>query len=116
MGAEDEPQGFFFFPRVSIARRAEGAVLVHGADGVPVGFVVGLGGMFLGFVGGGRDERARFLFHGLHEGVVVRVVARWVGARGVGDIEGILQVAGGVLLRDEEGVEVPEAGFDEAMR
>ena len=30
----------------------------------------------------------------------------------VGDEEGILLIAGGVLLGDEEGVEVPEAGLD----
>lgn len=38
--------------------------------------------------------------------------AWFVGFWGVGDVECVLEVAGGMLLRDEEGVEVPEAGFD----
>jgi hypothetical protein len=38
---------------------------------------------------------------------------RLVGVRRIGDVEGVLEVAGGVLLGDEEGVEVPEASFDE---
>lgn len=35
-----------------------------------------------------------------------------VGVRWVGDEEGILLVAGRMLLGNEEGVKVPEAGFD----
>lgn len=43
------------------------------------------------------------------------VVVFWgrEGGGGVGEVEGVLDFAGGVLLRDEEGVEAPEAGFDE---
>lgn len=43
------------------------------------------------------------------------VVAWFVGDEWVADVEGVLEVARGVLLRDEEGVEVPKAGFDEAV-
>ncbi len=42
----------------------------------------------------------------------VGVGARFVGLAWVGDVEGVLEVAGRVLLGDEEGVKVPEAGFD----
>lgn len=46
------------------------------------------------------------------------VVVFWgrEGDGGVGEVEGVLDFAGGVLLRDEEGVEAPEAGFDEGGR
>ncbi len=40
------------------------------------------------------------------------VFAGLVGVGWVGDEEGILLVAGGMLLGDEEGVEVPEAGLN----
>ena len=40
------------------------------------------------------------------------VFAGSVGVWWVGDEEGILLVAGGMLLGDEEGVKVPEAGLD----
>lgn len=43
---------------------------------------------------------------------VCGVFTRFVGVGRVGDKEGVLLVAGGVLLRNEKGVEVPEAGFD----
>ena len=43
----------------------------------------------------------------------VKVLLRGVGGRGgLGDEEGVLRVAGGVLLGDEEGIEVPEAALD----
>lgn len=42
----------------------------------------------------------------------LRVFTGFIGLRGVGDEEGVLLVAGGMLLGDEEGVEVPEACFD----
>lgn len=42
------------------------------------------------------------------------VVAGLVSERWVADVEGVLEVARGVLLWDEKGVEVPETGFDEA--
>ena len=32
----------------------------------------------------------------------------------VGNVEGVLEISCGMLLWDEEGVEVPEAGIDEA--
>jgi hypothetical protein len=45
----------------------------------------------------------------------------WVGGRflrvgGSFEVESILEVSGGVLLWDEEGVKVPETGFDESVR
>lgn len=40
------------------------------------------------------------------------IFAGFVGVGWVRDEEGVLLVAGGVLLGDEEGVEVPEAGLD----
>lgn len=40
------------------------------------------------------------------------VFAGSVGVWWVGDEEGILLVAGRMLLRDEQGVKVPEAGLD----
>ncbi len=40
------------------------------------------------------------------------VFAGFVSVGWVGDEEGILLVAGGMLLGDEEGVEVPEAGLN----
>ena len=42
----------------------------------------------------------------------LRVFTGFVGRWWVGNEEGILLVAGGMLLRDEEGVKVPEASFD----
>ena len=45
-------------------------------------------------------------------GRVLRIFAGFVGVGRIGDEEGVLLVAGGVLLGDEEGVEIPEAGFD----
>jgi hypothetical protein len=45
----------------------------------------------------------------------------WVGGRflcvgGGFEVECILEVSGGVLLGNEEGVKVPETGFDEGVR
>ena len=42
----------------------------------------------------------------------LRVFAWFIGRRWVGDEEGVLLVAGGMLLGDEEGVEVPEASLN----
>ena len=42
----------------------------------------------------------------------LRVFAWFIGRGWVGDKEGVLLVAGGMLLGDEEGVEVPEAGLN----
>ncbi len=42
------------------------------------------------------------------------VGARFVGVEGVGDVECVLEISGWVLLRYEEGVEVPESGLDVA--
>lgn len=104
MGAEDEAEGFGGGVGVAVADGAVGAGFVDGADGVEVCGVVE-GGGFLGLI------VLRLIVLGL------LVVGRgfgtgWVGDGGVGNEEGILLVAGGVLLGDEEGVEVPEAGFD----
>ena len=46
----------------------------------------------------------------------LRVIAGPVGIRWVGDEEGILLVPGGMLLGDEESVEVPEASLDISRR
>ena len=94
VGAEDEPEGFLLAPGVAVADGAEGAGLVDRVDVGPVFFVV--------------EDRVAVL------GVWVR--AGLVGLGGVGDEEGVLHVASWVLLRDEEGVEVPEASFDESGR
>lgn len=40
------------------------------------------------------------------------IFTRSVGVGWIGDEEGVLLVACGMLLGDEEGVEVPEAGLD----
>ena len=62
----------------------------------------------------GGEETFRTGFHGVELRFCFGVCAGLVGFGRVGDEEGVLHVAGGVLLRDEEGVEVPEAGVDEA--
>lgn len=49
------------------------------------------------------------------EGLTCLIITGPAGERWVGDVEGVLQVAGGVLLRDEESVKVPEARFNKAM-
>lgn len=85
MGAEDEAEGFVFLPWVAVAERAEFTFLVDFAHVVPV----------------------------LGEGLAGLVVARLVGDGGVGDVEGVLEITGGVLLRDEKGIKVPEARFNE---
>jgi hypothetical protein len=46
----------------------------------------------------------------------VRCVGGTFGGMGWGgDVKGILEVTGGVLLWDKEGVEVPEGGFDKGV-
>lgn len=40
------------------------------------------------------------------------VFSRLVRCSGVGDVESVLQIAGGMLLGDVEGVKVPEASFN----
>ena len=51
------------------------------------------------------------------EGSLIRVrVTGLVSFRRVGNKEGVLHVPGGMLLGDEEGVEVPEACLDEIIR
>lgn len=84
--AQNESEGFGFLPRVAITETAVFAFLVHFAHVVPV-----------------FGQRGASL-----------VVAGRVGGHRVGDIKGVLEVTGGVLLWDEEGIKVPEAGFDEA--
>ena len=42
----------------------------------------------------------------------LRVFARSIGVGWIGYEEGVLLVACGMLLGDEEGIEVPEAGLD----
>lgn len=50
----------------------------------------------------------------VHCGDAVVVGFWWgEGGGGVGEVEGVLDFAGGVLLGDEEGVEAPETGLDE---
>lgn len=44
------------------------------------------------------------------------VFTGFIGLRWVGDEEGVLLVAGRMLLGDEEGVEIPEACFDKPGR
>lgn len=83
--AQHEPEGFGLLPRVAVAKTTIFTLLMHFTHVVPV-----LGQWFAG-----------------------HVVAGGVGGHRVGDVKGILEVAGRMLLRDEEGVEIPEAGFDE---
>ena len=47
---------------------------------------------------------------------VLRVLSGSVGVGRVGDEEGVLLVARGMLLGNEEGVEVPETGLDVPRR
>lgn len=103
MGTQDELEGFQVPEGVSIVDKAVFASLVHFCDRVPVAGVVLLG-RALRF---GDGDGAVGEFSG-GEGVG----AGFVGGGRVGDIEGVLEVTGGVLLGDEEGVEDPEAGFD----
>ena len=46
---------------------------------------------------------------------VVRVRRRGLCVGGGGEVECVLQVAGGMLLWDKEGIEVPEGGFDKGV-
>lgn len=85
--AQDQAQRLVGGPGVSVSDRAVLAVLVHLLDVVPVRL-----GVLALLLGTGP-----------------------VGDLGVGDVEGVLQVAGRVLLGHEEGVEVPEAGLDELV-
>lgn len=86
MRAQNEPEGFGLLPRVAVAETAIFALLMDFTHIVPVFSQRGAGYVVAGRVGGHR----------------------------VRDIEGVLEIAGWVLLRDVEGVEVPKAGFDEA--
>lgn len=106
--AQDEAQGFRVFEGVPVADGAVFAAFVHLFDVCPVlGVVEGLSVfLVLGEEGGGAVWEV---------GWWVGVDAGFVGLRWVGDVECVLEVAGGVLLGDEEGVEVPEAGFDVAV-
>jgi hypothetical protein len=85
VGAEDEAEGFVFLPWVAVAERAEFAFLVDFAHVIPV----------------------------LGESLAGLVVTGLVGDGRVGNIEGVLEITGGVLLRDEKGVKIPEARFNE---
>ena len=116
MGAEHEAQGFGGVEGVAVADGAVFAVLVHFADGVPVGFVVGLRGFFgwlggSGIVGCGFLGVCEFLRRGRFAGVF-RVCSGFVGGGRVGDVECVLKIAGRVLLGHVEGIEVPKASFD----
>ena len=94
VGAEHEAERFVLFPRVTVPDRAVLSRLVHVFDVLPVLLVA----LFQGKV------------------LVERVGARRVGSWGVGDVEGVLEVASGVLLGDVEGIKVPESGFDVTNR
>ena len=87
VSAEDEAHRFLGCPWVSVTNGTVLAILVNFLDVVPVGFGV--------------------LAFNLRAGLVTSL--------GVRDVEGILQITGRVLLRDVEGVEVPETGLDELV-
>lgn len=112
--AEDEAEGFGGGPGVAVAYGAKGAVLVDFLDIVPVLLeVAGFGGAL--FALGGGEEAFRAGFHEVHGGFIGDVEAGFVGFGGIRDEEGILHVTSGMLLRDEEGIEVPEASVDVAI-
>lgn len=50
--------------------------------------------------------------HLIHSLFRLRISPRSVGSRRVCNVEGVLQITGGMLLWHEKGVEIPEAGFD----
>jgi hypothetical protein len=113
VGAQDQFSGFRVGVGVAVADGAESTVLVYFFDVVVVLLVIdcgGRGGCQTGIV------EFRVLFHGFEGRVCDGVGAGRVGAYGVRDVEGVLEVAGGVLLGHEEGVEVPESSVDESVR
>jgi hypothetical protein len=113
MGAQDQFCGFRVGVGVAVADGAESTVLVYFFDVVVVLLVVDCGGR-----GGCQTRVVEFcvLFHGFEGRVCDGVCAGRIGAYGVRDVEGVLEVAGGVLLGHEEGVEVPEASVDESRQ
>lgn len=110
---QHQTQRLVFGPGIAVSHRTESAVLVHVLDVLEVRFVVARLALPLALV---RVQRLGAGFHGVHLRVYVGVCARLVGLDGVGDEEGVLHVSGGVLLGDEEGVEVPEARVYVAVR
>ena len=88
MGAENKAERFRLLPMVAVALRSELADFVNFADVVPIF----------------REFFSSF------------VLAWPVGHRRVRDVESILQVTGGMLLGNEEGVEVPETGLYETVQ
>lgn len=103
VGTEHQSERFFIFEWVAVAYRAVFALLVNLFDVIPIASIVLLGRALR--IGGGTGAVGQSLRS--H-----RVGPGFVGPRGVGDVEGVLEVAGRMLLRNEEGVEIPETGLD----
>jgi hypothetical protein len=86
--------------------------LVYFADVVVVFLVVE-------FWGRGRSETGIVefcvLFHGFHCGVCDGIGTGEVGRYGVRDVEGVLEITGGMLLGNEECVKVPESSINESV-
>lgn len=112
MGAQNQTFSLGVVERVSVADGAVFTVLVGFAHVGIVSRVVELGSV-VGVFGAGVVEGG-VGFHGVHCCIGGWVGAGEVGELGVRDVEGVLEVAGGVLLGHEEGVEVPETAVDES--
>ena len=110
MRAKDKARGFGFVVWVAVADGAEGAVLMDCSDVRKIFLVIEFGALR-----GGVGEGCAICFH-----FVKCFVGDWIGSwraryRRIGDVEGILKVAGRVLLWYEKSIEVPEARIDEPI-
>lgn len=86
MCPQHQSQGFVRLPGVPVPQRSIFPLLVHFSHVIPV----------------------------LCEWLACDIVPWRVGYGGVGDVEGVLEITGGVLLRYEKGIKVPETRFNKA--